>query len=262
MSHPFRYANAAHSALLLLALLLHITTAAAAPVTQSVELAHRTPEEIAAVLRPLANDATVMAAGNTLLIRGETAVVEELARVAKRLDTPAQQLRLSVRQGGSAESLAGSVHVTPEKRVYGTAERDAATLVQTVTMTEGAWARIEEGRAIPYVSQSAVIGPGGAMVQQGTEYRDVGSGFEVCPRVTGDTVHLEVRSWRANPSRHDGGVIESHGVHTTLEGRLGEWITLAGQNETVREDERGTVYSTRSRAAAARTVQIKIERIP
>lgn len=243
-------------------LLLIATATTAAPVTRTLEPQHRTPEEIAAIVRPLAGEAAVIAAGNALVIRGEAAVVEEMARVVQRLDAPAQRLRLTIRQGGSAESLAGGVHATPEARVYGTTDRDAANLVQTITVTEGAWARIEEGRSIPYVSQSAVVGPGGAVVQQGTEYKDVGSGFEVRPRVRGDTVHVDVRAWRANLARDDGGVIETHTVHTTLEGRLGDWLTLAGQDSLGAEDDRGIVYSTRSRATTARVLQIRIERLP
>jgi type II secretory pathway component GspD/PulD (secretin) len=245
-----------------LVLLVIASAALAAPATRTIELHHRPADAMAATLRPLAGDSTVIPAGNALILRGEPAVLDELAKVITRLDVAPRQLRLTVRQGGRAALLSEGIHATPGSRVYSTRDRNAPNLVQSVRVMEGGWARINTGRSIPQPNQTVTIGPGGAVVQQSTEYHDVDSGFEVRPQIIGDTVHLAVRAYRGDVSRRHGGVIDTQEVTSTLQGALGEWLVIGGQDSESREAGSGIVYSTRSRAVEARSIQIKVELVP
>ncbi|MCK9532450.1 MAG: hypothetical protein M0R77_18210 [Gammaproteobacteria bacterium] len=248
--------------LLAIFLALAGTATLAAPETRTVELQYRPAEDVAAIVRPLAGDAALIPAGDAIILRGEAAVLDALEGAIKRLDVAPRSLRLTVRQGGRAARLAEDIAAAPATRLYGTRDRQSPERVQTLQVLEGGWARIATGRAIPHVNQSIAIGPGGAVVQQNTEYKDVDSGFEVRPRVVGDTVHLAIRAYQGGVSRHGGGVIDTQTVETTVQGALGTWITLGAQDSERRQSGRGTVYSTRSRAVDARSIQIKVELVP
>ena len=58
-------------------------------------------------------------------------------------------------------------------------------------------------------------------------FRDASIGFSVVPRLVGkgDEVILEVSP---EYSRFKGGRVETQGVHTTVSGKLGEWIEIGG----------------------------------
>lgn len=170
-------------------------------------------------------------------------------------------LRISVDQGGDSRHRADGASVSgtveePRVRIYSTPRRSDEGASQQLQVLEGRWATIRAGQAIPQVTLHTR--PSGE-VEQGIEYRDVETGFEVRPQVRGERVMLEVRPFRAAPSRRGGGVIEQQELSTTVSGRLGEWIDLGGVAEQRRESGSGTIYSTRERGQQTRDVRIKVE---
>jgi len=240
--------------------------AGAASVLKTIPLKNRMADEVAAIIRPLAPDVAVVASGGEILLRGEEAQVNDLAQAVARLDVAQKRLRISVRQGGDGvveregAELRGSA-AQPQPRVFATRDREQPELNQQVQAVEGVWARVVLGRAIPVVEQSITAGPQGSVVRQGTEYKEVNSGFEILPRVMGQNVVVEVRAFHGGTARENGGVLERSQVQSTVQGPLGAWLDVGGSLTSATRDERGTVYATRSREERQSRVQIKIELI-
>ncbi len=115
-------------------------------------------------------------------------------------------------------------------------------------VTEGSEAYIETGEQIPIFAGTRWLAPDA--VAGGIEYKDVVTGFYVSPRVHGDQVTLQV-----SPFRHalrGGGNIETQSAHTTLTGRLGEWLLVGGVSEQLGRAQSGAgdYRSTQSRGDA------------
>ena len=131
-----------------------------------------------------------------------------------------------------------------------------------MTGLEGQPALIHTGSAIPLPYSSATVTPFGATVQQSIEYRDVGSGFYVTPRITGDRVNLEISPYAERPSSFGGGAIDQRGLSTTVTGQLGEWIALGGAGGSAARQEGGLAYSTRQHDSETYDVWVKVEVVP
>jgi hypothetical protein len=169
-----------------------------------------------------------------------------------------------VQQGSQGQDSQGGVEVQgdltqPRTRVYSTRRQQLHSQDQQLRVSEGHWASIRSGQAVPQIVRSERHDASGSTVQQGVEYRDVDSGFEVRPRLSGDQVTLEIRPFTARLSQSGAGLIEQQAVITTITGRLGEWIPIAGADTSARESGSGTVYATRDRQQQTREVRLKVE---
>lgn len=174
----------------------------------------------------------------------------------------ASQLRSS---GGGVESGAVVVGPNGEVRARGgvTVEArgrdDARGSTQQVTVLNGGQASLRVGLAVPMQWLQWGWTPDGPVLVGGGQYVETGSGFVVQPRWTGgdEPVTVELRtegSARASagvPSRYapDGqplpdGAVRQAGVLTTVQVRLGEWITVASSGDTQALRKRG-LLSTR-----------------
>ncbi|HCJ28085.1 MAG TPA: secretin, partial [Pseudomonas sp.] len=84
---------------------------------------------------------------------------------------------------------------------------------------------------------------------QQTQYRDVTRGFYATATIHGDRVQITVSSQqdRMNPSAP--GAIDIQQTDTRVSGRLGEWISLGGIDESASSNQSGTLrrYSTQGR---------------
>ena len=253
---------------LIFPLLLLFSIGANAEALQIYELKHRSAEEMIPMLRPLLQaGAGLSGQGYTLFIRTDNTEQREIAAVIERLDSPARQLLISVRQGQNGTRGNEGIHIEGDtdqvrSRIYSTRRDQLDSQDQQLRVSEGNWATIRAGVAVPQVIQRQQTGPSGTTLEQGVEYRDVDSGFEVRPRINGDRVTLEIRPFHARPSPSGGGRIEQQELNTTVSGQLGEWIDLGGVLDERRDKSVGTVYATRSRDRLQRDIRVKVDALP
>jgi type II secretory pathway component GspD/PulD (secretin) len=250
-----------------LALALVVTSAAHAE-TRVLTLKNRPPEQVAALLQPLLPPgAGVIAANGQLILHGDKGTVDELAKLADTLDVKPRQLRITVRDSGEALRSAVGVEVSgslsrPRLDAYGKQSRERPSSERTVRAMEGQWARIDAGHSIPVRSHTTVVRPHGAIVQESTSYEDVGSGFEVLPRLAGSSVVLEIRAFNGSVPNVPGGAIARGSTQSSVEVPLGEWADLSSVNGSDKNDRRGTFYSEHARSAETRNLQVKVELVP
>jgi hypothetical protein len=259
-----------------------------------IPLKHRTTDQVLPALQPLVGeDAALSGANNRIFIRADAATRLAVRQAIEAIDTPLRSLMISVRHdnddsirregaavsgdvrsggvsvgaadGGEGASEGGAViegrsgDSRVATRVWSTRGNSADRLSQRVQVVEGGSAFIQVGSSIPVPFTQIIAGPRGRAVAQGTEYRDIGSGFYAMPRVNGDQVTLDISPQKESLSETQSGEIRTARLVSTVRGRLGEWMELGGSGYSEQIDQRGiTRYGTRD-AQSQRRLWVKVD---
>jgi type II secretory pathway component GspD/PulD (secretin) len=243
----------------LLTCLLLLTSLCAQAATQVLPLNYRTSDELLPVAKSfLGSQGSVSAYGNQLIVNADPTRIEELSALLDQLDRPAKRLLISVDTSDSNDQATSGYRINGQAqgRVihYGTANRSGG--VQQVQASEGTPALIQTGQSVPLTSTS--VGPYGYPQSQ-TEYRNVTQGFYVTASVTGDTVHLNISTNNDRVSQERPDVVNVQSTDTTVSGRLGEWITLAGNNEQTQLNQRGFSQNYATQGRNDMTLRVKVD---
>ena len=217
-----------------------------------LQLRHRTAGQVLPVLRPLVEPGgTLTGQGNQLIVRVSPANFAELKRALEAIDLPSRRLQISVRFDESVDSTAQGLEASGrisnrgsriDVRGQDSISVGSDRVDQRLQVLEGSRAFIMTGRSAPVT------------VQGGTVIRDVGSGFEVVPRLAGTNVLLDVSQTRETLDRQQSLV-------TTVSARLGEWVEVGGAVEVAARDDRGLTGFNRARSGESRRVWLKVEEI-
>ncbi|WP_053213599.1 secretin N-terminal domain-containing protein [Pseudomonas sp. Q12-87] len=219
--------------------------------TQVVPLNYRTSADLLPVAQNfIGKDGQVSAYGNQLIVNAEPGKIEELRQFLAQLDTAPKRLLITVDtnennlQGDQGYSINGAAPSQTRIINRSTVSREGG--VQQVQASEGQPALIQVGQSVPFTSNQT---DNYGRMQSQTEYRNVTQGFYVTASVTGETVHLSISTNRDRMSQERPDVVNIQSTDTTVSGRLGEWITLAGVNRQNQADKQGLTrsYSTQGR---------------
>jgi len=260
--------------LLRLALPAWLFLVAAACLAQTLEilqLRHRPAEQLLPVLQPLlAGGGTLSGSGFQLIVRTTPANLEQLRQVIASLDRAQRQLLISVRQdfGGVARAggVGGQIVLAPGASAArgsvfersGTAQDNVS---QQLRVQEGNQAYISSGESTLVQQRSVTRTVNGVIVTETALPRDFNTGFYVTPRVNGDTVFLEIGAQRDTRADLGPGSANTNRVVSTISGRLGEWIELAGVNQSQSADTRGLLSRSSDAGAQERRVYVRVEEV-
>lgn len=269
-----------------IALLVWTSAVWSQTVVEVIPLKHRAAEELIPVLQPmLPRDGSITGVRGQLVVRTTPANLAELRRILASIDVAPRRLMITVAQYAAADGrargaeISGSVRADDhvrfsagsarrdgvQARIYDSRSLDNATVTQTVQALEGRTAYVQVGRSVPVrdrqVARSIV---GGRVVEHlfdGVDYRNASTGFLVTPRLTGDRVTLELSPQREVFVEPTPGAIDVQRVTTTVSGRLGEWIEVAGSSEQ-RGSERGELLGRAGDMRSdSRSVLLKVDEI-
>ena len=259
-------------------------------VTEVIQLRYRTAEQILPVLQPLVERGGTLSAMNSrLIVRTTPQNLAELKDVLAQIDTMPRRLVVSVRQdadlerserGGRVSGRVGigddviisstgksappGVTVQSEgvrARVYGSEDQRAERLSQQVQVMDGGQALIRVGRSTPIRARRWVDTPNGRRLTEVVEYRDVDAGFVVTPHVVGDRVTLDISAAGDRLQGPATGPAQVQRVQTSVSGRLGEWIEIAGIGEEAVQRDSEILASSRDARREARRVLLKVDEI-
>ena len=221
--------------------------------TEIVPLKYRTSADMLPMAQDfLGKDGQVSAYGNQLIIKAEPDKIQELKALVTQLDTAPKRLLITVDTNENNQQNTGD----QQTRIinYSTASRDGG--IQQIQASEGAPALIQVGQSVPITSsQSNSYGDYSSQ----TQYRNVTQGFYVNASVTGDIVHLAISTNRDRMSQERPDVVNVQSTDTTVSGRLGEWITLAGVNRQTQADKQGLARSYSTQGRDDMTLKVKVE---
>ncbi len=232
-----------------LALLVSLTAQAQ---TEVVPLQHRSSAELLPPAQAfIGQDGTVSAFENKLIVNASPQRIGELRELLKQLDTAAKRLLISVDTSDSQfQDTRGNAKIIRR----GTSNRDGG--VQQIQASEGQPALVQVGQSIPVTSSST---DGYGRVQSDTQYRNVTQGFYVTPTLTGDTVRLQISTNNDRISRERADVVDVQSTDTTLTGKVGEWIDMAGYNQQSQAGFSTASHTYSTERGKNMTVRVKVD---
>ena len=239
----------------LLGLLLACGLARAQGDLQILQLRSRSAEQVISILRPLLEPSGVLTGqGYQLIVRTSPKNLAEMRAVLDSIDRPPRRLVISVRQGATAEEM---------RRIADSRSASDQRIDQRVQVLEGGHAMIGFEESRPLQQRQVFRSPDGRVVRETTTViQQASTGFEVVPRLSGDTVHLEIAPQREGfVSGGAPGAIESQRVATTVSDRLGEWIDLGGASSSSARSGSGILSSGESRASGTSSTWVNVEEL-
>ncbi len=229
--------------------------------TEIVPLNYHTSADLLPVARDfIGKEGQVSAYENQLIVNADQRKIDELKVLLSQLDTAPKRLLITVDtnennfQGDQGYSVNGAKPSQTRIINRSTTSRDGG--IQQVQASEGAPALIQVGQSVPLTStQTDAYG----VLRSQTEYRNVTQGFYVTATVTGDIVHLSISTNRDRMSQERPDVVNVQSTDTTVTGRLGEWILLAGVNSQTQADKQGLSRSYSTQGRDDMTLRVKVD---
>ncbi|EJM17679.1 Bacterial type II and III secretion system protein [Pseudomonas sp. GM21] len=237
----------------LLTTLLLTCSFSAMAATEIVPLNFRTSADMLPMAQDfIGKDGQVSAYGNQLIVNADQRKIDELKALISQLDVAAKRLLITVDTSDNNYQSSKSNQTRIIRR--STSSRDGG--VQQVQASEGTPALIQVGQSVPLTSaQSDSYGD----LRSQTEYRNVTQGFYVTASVTGEIVHLAISTNRDRMSQERPDVVNVQSTDTTVTGRLGEWITLAGVNHQNLTDKRAQTRNYATQGREDMTLRVKVD---
>ena len=234
-------------------------------VLEVIPLHHRSSAELLPVVRDfVAKDGIIKAADAKLIIRTHPANLSELRELIAKLDVPLRRLVITVKQlsGESARQSEAESTGGGGNRVWQTESRDDADRIQQVEVLENKEAFIDVGRKIPISDFAIAQSRSGTLMEQKTRYVGATTGFYVRPHLNGDTVNVDITPYQTTQSgTATPPEFKTQALHTTVSGKLGEWITIGAS--TSGERDKGVVeYSTTQRGEQDRRILLRVTVMP
>ena len=277
-------------------LVLLLFTAPVWAVLDVIELKHRSAEEVLPIIRPLLDKGDVASGMNyQLILRTSPHNLEEIRKLLESIDVAPRRLKITVLQNADSETVArltgvsgnvglggGARVVVPDSgdsgglnvelgqgqdrlkaRVISTRSLEDERNTQQLQVLEGNRALVRSGQSVPVPQRQVIQNQWGTQVIDSTQYQEVGSGFYVLPRVSGDRVTLEISAQNDAIVPGDGNYPATRIQQTssTVSGRLGEWLEVSGSGLQKNGDD--STLSTRgaSRAHELRNMLIRVEEV-
>lgn len=236
-----------------IAVLCMLTIETGAQGMQIIELRYRLAEQVLPTLQPLVEPGgAITGKDNVLFVRTSTANYEQIRQAVALLDRAAREVLITVGQGSIADASAvaaraeasmgsGSAQAginRPPGEPTGIAvragtreQRSGVRTLASVRTQEGQETLISRGQSVPFTTTEVAPYGGSSTVRQTTTYRNVSSGFYATVRLSGERVTIDIAPREERLSAR-GTAVHTRGVHTTVSGRLGEWIPIGGVTET------------------------------
>ncbi|MFK3773936.1 MULTISPECIES: secretin N-terminal domain-containing protein [Pseudomonas] len=236
----------------LFASLLLAASLTAQAATEVIPLQHRASTELLPAAQSfIGKDGTVSTFEDKLIVNAPQQRIDDLRALLQQLDTAPKRLLISVDNNDSNfQDNRGNARIIR----YGTANREGG--LQQVQASEGQPALIQVGQSVPITSTST---DGYGRMQSNTEYRNVTQGFYVTPRLSGDTVRLQISTNNDRMSQERPDVVKVQSTDTTVTGRLGEWITLAGFNQQSQAERSASSLSYSTQRGENMTLRVKVD---
>lgn len=265
---------------LLLVALLFISHISLAISFEIISLRYQSAEQLIPILKPLLDqDSVITGTGYKLIVKTSPQQLEKIRQLVQQLDTPVQQLIISVSHDQNIlkqrerKSLAGHIRNNHADIAIGQRRNQGGLTVklknngsqiqaninqqkiqsqynisQQVRILSGNSAFIQTSKYVLVPQQQLIINGRKTTVSRSVQYQDVSTGFYVTPRVVGNQVSLEISAHRQKLQSRRFGHIDQLQVSTSVQGLLGEWIELGTVEEITNSSQSG-ILSRQSRTA-------------
>lgn len=267
-------------------------------VLEVITLQHRPAMEVLPMVQPfVVKDGVIKAADSKLIVRTTPGNLAELRTLIAELDRPLRRLLIAVKQlsgetardssaelRGHIDTGKGEIAVSPQTdkstggvsvttgngrqqlsaRIARTESRDDADRTQQVQVVEGGQVFIDVGRQIPITDFAIEQTRSGTRMEQQTRYAAATTGFYARPQLIGESVTIEIGPSQTTVAGSAAPpTFNSQSLHTTVSGKLGEWIEIGGSTtSTNQENNAAIVYSTSRRGEQDRRILLRVTVAP
>ena len=281
--------------LIVTALPLTGASAAGGMVTEVIPVGFRPVEELVQILRPLVpKPGSVSGAYGKLVIRTTPENMQEIKDILATLNRAPANLLISVRYsldeeikrdlveafgqvsgsnvgistGNSSGSGRGLVIGAQDGdqqigvRVDNTRSVTSDAATQRVRVLEGKEAFIRSGQSVPVSEERVIVsGNGVTTVQRSTGFRNVGSGFYVRARLSGDG-HVNVEVYPQQNRLDAGtGAIAVREASTVVSSPLGRWMEIGGVSGSTQTSSRGIGSAASTESSSQSATYLKVEKL-
>lgn len=245
-----------------------------------ITLQYRFAEEVLPVIKPLVgNEGTATAMQNNLIIRTTPQNMGEIEQIISTLDTPRQNLRITVSRNSTQSSERNSAEVSGRKRIGNVAVETGsrhttikdgvsvniesqqsssnASNNQFIQLLEGQRAFISVGQSIPYTQEWVTLTQRYANIRRTTEFINIDTGFAVQAKAIGKQIELEITPRFSQLTQ--SGMIDFDSLTTVVRANRGEWIDLGAIMQN-KDDVSRAILSWQNRYQSLNTqLLIKVE---
>jgi hypothetical protein len=278
------------SCLALLGLLVLVGLARAEDTLEIIPLQNRTPEEMIPRLQPFLEPGGALTGmqGN-LILRASPANRAQIKQALAALDVAPRQLLITVRQSldrthaqqsfvlhgridtdsvdidvppggrGGTQVEIGDGHLHIGARLDDRSLNQTSQVSQQVRVADGGRAMIQTGVELPLTLRETVNDRYGQSVRESVVFYRAGSGFHVAPQLIGDRVTLEIHPVQQTLDAAAPRSVVGQQLHTTISGRLGEWIALGGGDTQDQQERRRLLGTSQGNARETGQVWLKVD---
>ena len=254
--------------LLLLLLSLNVN---AETVIETINLLHRSTDEVIPLLTPhLDPQGALTGRGYKLIINSSPQNISRIRALLEEIDIDQSILKISVSYADQSQNTAtgGSVSIQAEHnqqtddskikfdtRVYQTKKKQRDNSIQVMSVSEGYWGSISMGQAIPFATRTQNAD---GTVTESIHYKNIMTGFRIRPQTNGNNVTVTIRQKRQ--AVDNSGSVQTNTTETVVNGKLGQWIHIGGTDHEQNLNQSGLSLQTRIRSTDVNQLWIKVER--
>jgi len=267
--------------MLLFCLLVPVLALASNNQLAVIELRHRPANEVIPIVSPLLGPGdTLSGDGFRIFLTASPENLVRIREVIAHLDQASRQLAITLVQGENALdtlnriTVSGTINIGDHVTIGAGGRRDQppnsvavdaqssrstqrSTDVQRVLVEEGSAATIYVGLSVPVVLGSPVHR--GVRHHEVVGYREMFTGMQVTPRISGQRVSLEIETRRDQSTGDPYGDMHTQQIRTRVQGNLNEWIEIGGILTTVQRTDTDLTRGQSRRVAKRRQVFIRVE---
>ena len=258
-----------------------------------IPMKNRMVEEVIPIIKPLVvKGGTVTGMNNQLIVKTTPSNIQLIKSILMQIDNAPRKLLISVtrnnnnrfnnEEGGiSIKYNSKNINITSpdtgEKGIIVQNKNDDGDVIRYrkshketetqennifhINTLEGNPAFINTGQLIPIRNQTAIVTSGAVVVQDNIEHRNVSSGFYITPKLRGDNVVLTVSPRFAQLNQNEKNVINFQNIDTTVHGKLGEWISLGGIDQSFRASDKRNLINKKQYNEEKSSILIKVDEI-
>ena len=269
--------------MLIAAFAVLVFQAAAAEEVVQIRIINRDANEMLTIVRPLVSPHGYISAdgpSNSLIVIDQPAVVNQIRALLSRIDQPVPQLRIRVQYGydnsrqGQSASVEGRVQVgdatigVGDKASPGIEAELSAGQGQRqskgdymVMVRSGSTAYISSGYDVPYPERWSRLSRRHGHTSGPVAFKKVDTGYDVRPVLVGEMVQIEITPHISYlDARGLRQPIRFAEASTRLNVPLGQWIEIAGANESTQEIYSQILSAGRTSAGEQLSMRLMVTR--
>ena len=277
---------------------LVLTTYITASVAESMKIEiipmkNRMVEDVIPIIKPLViKGGTVTGMNNQLIVKTTPSNIELIKSILQQIDNAPRKILISVKRsnnnninaeedgfsikfdsknikikvpdtsdkGLAIQNKNGKGDVIRYRKSYEGSQEQEGNIFYVNTL-EGNPAFINTGQLIPVRNQTTVTTSGTTVVQENIGYHNINSGFYVTPKLQADNVVLTISPKFTELNKNEKNVINVQNVSTTVHGRLGEWISIGGINQSSNNSNKRNLINREQYNSEKSNIFVKVEEI-